>query len=214
MTPDFSSPAASGDVIAFFFPWMHSSSGRELPECLLACFKFCSRCHFEADRLLGLVDVISIVSGSRNVQIRWFWPINSLSLLRPTPLVSGNAIKWLHAFSLSASFSLLLLPLILLILPQKSSGPSSLDLRKFRLRGWIEKGLSYSRLSLYRRPIKTGELKTAGAHWRVRLCSPGQKRNRSCCFCTMSRQEDEALNEILTRPPRVWWNYLVPLDSV
>lgn len=80
-------------------------------------------------------------------------------------LVSGNAIKWLHAFSLSLSLSrLLLLPLILLILPQKSSGPSSLDLRKFRLRGWIEKGLSYSGLSLYRRPIKIEELKTAGAH--------------------------------------------------
>lgn len=78
-------------------------------------------------------------------------------------LVSGNAIKWLHAFSLSLS-RLLLLPLILLILPQKSSGPSSLDLRKFRLRGWIEKGLSYSGLSLYRRPIKIEELKTAGAH--------------------------------------------------
>lgn len=77
-------------------------------------------------------------------------------------LVSGNAIKWLHAFSLS--LSLLLLPLILLILPQKSSGPSSLDLRKFRLRGWIEKGLSYSGPSLYRRPIKIEELKTAGAH--------------------------------------------------
>lgn len=79
-------------------------------------------------------------------------------------LVSGNAIKWLHAFSPLSLSRLLLLPLILLILPQKSSGPSSLDLRKFRLRGWIEKGLSYSGLSLYRRPIKIEELKTAGAH--------------------------------------------------
>ena len=61
-----------------------------------------------ADRLVArcwLGWCHSIVSGSRNVRIRWFWPINSLSLLRPTRLVSGNAITWLRWLARRSSYT-------------------------------------------------------------------------------------------------------------
>lgn len=119
-------------------------------------------CHFaDSLRFSGwLVDVISIVSESRNVQIRWFWPINSLSLLRLTLVVSGNAIKWLHAFSLRKLQS----GEILWFFLKRPLAPRAL--RKFKLKGWIEKVSETRELSLYWRPIKIEELKTAGAHWR------------------------------------------------
>lgn len=149
-------------------------------------------CHLGADwrgSAGWLVDVISIVSGSRNVQIRWFWPINSLSLLRPTLVVSGNAIKCGCTGACSSSGASVKADSP--IPPQKSSGPWSLDLRKFGLRGWIKKGLSYSGLSLYCRAIKIEELETAGPLWggapAFCLFSPEWKLYQSCCVWRLSR---------------------------